>query len=120
MGMPTKRVQIPSRTTEAGKALDRPTRAEVLARLQPAANDPTYALGRSADEHQRLQQQAALFRPITERFFRSAGLAPGMRVLDVGSGAGDVVFLAAEVVGPTGPHRLHRRGPWCARRPRRT
>jgi SAM-dependent methyltransferase len=68
----------------------------------PAANDPTYALGRSADEHQRLQQQAALFRPITERFFRAAGLAPGMRVLDVGSGAGDVAFLAAEIVGPTG------------------
>lgn len=73
-----------------------------MSATDPAANDPTYALGRTADEHQRLQQQAALFRPITERFFRGAGLAPGMRVLDVGSGAGDVAFLAAEIVGPTG------------------
>ena len=67
-----------------------------------SANDPTYALGRSADEYQRLQEQAALYRPITERFFRGAGIAPGMRVLDVGSGAGDVAFLAAEIVGSTG------------------
>jgi ubiquinone/menaquinone biosynthesis C-methylase UbiE len=27
---------------------------------------------------------------------------PGMRVLDVGSGAGDVAFLAADLVGPGG------------------
>lgn len=68
----------------------------------PATNDPVYALGRSADEHQRLQEQAALMRPISERFFRAAGLRPGMRVLDLGSGVGDVAFLAAELVGPTG------------------
>jgi len=66
------------------------------------AEDPTYALGRTAEEHRRLEQQAALFRPITERFFRAAGVGPGMRVLDVGSGAGDVAFLAAELVGPAG------------------
>lgn len=73
-----------------------------MSAADPAANDPTYALGRSDDEHQRLQQQAALFRPITERFFRAAGLRDGMRVLDVGSGGGDVAFLVAEIVGPTG------------------
>jgi ubiquinone/menaquinone biosynthesis C-methylase UbiE len=39
---------------------------------------------------------------MTERLFQAAGLAPGMRVLDVGSGAGDVAFLAAELVGPDG------------------
>lgn len=65
-------------------------------------NDPTYALGRSADEHQRLTQQAELLRPMTERFFRKAGVDQGMRVLDVGSGAGDVAFLAAELVGSEG------------------
>jgi SAM-dependent methyltransferase len=64
--------------------------------------DPTYALGRTAEEHQRLEQQAALFRPLTERFFRAAGIGRGMRVLDVGSGVGDVSFLAAELVGPEG------------------
>lgn len=66
------------------------------------ATDPIYPLGRSDEEHRRLQQQAALFRPLTERFFRAAGLAPGMRVLDIGSGAGDVAFLAADIVGPSG------------------
>ncbi len=35
-------------------------------------------------------------------FFREAGIVPGMRALDVGSGAGDVAFLAADIVGDTG------------------
>lgn len=65
-------------------------------------NDPTYALGRSEDEYQRLTEQAAFFRPLTERLFREAGISPGMRVLDVGSGAGDVAFLVSELVGSTG------------------
>ena len=65
-------------------------------------NDPTYALGRSEDEYQRLTEQAAFFRPLTERLFREAGIGPGMRVLDVGSGAGDVAFLVSELVGSTG------------------
>jgi ubiquinone/menaquinone biosynthesis C-methylase UbiE len=64
--------------------------------------DPIYALGRRATEHQRLLEQAAFLRPITERLFRAADIGPGMRVLDVGSGVGDVAFLAAELVGPTG------------------
>ena len=65
-------------------------------------NDPTYALGRSTDEYQRLTEQAAFFRPLTERLFREAGIGPGMRVLDVGSGVGDVALLLSELVGPTG------------------
>jgi len=64
--------------------------------------DPTYALGRSDDEHARLTEQANFLRPLTERLFRKAGIAPGMKVLDVGSGVGDVAFLVAELVGPTG------------------
>jgi len=32
----------------------------------------------------------------------AAGLARGMRVLDIGCGAGDLSFLAAEVVGRSG------------------
>ena len=40
--------------------------------------------------------------PVTRRFLVEAGVAPGMRVLDVGSGAGDVAMLVADMVGPTG------------------
>jgi SAM-dependent methyltransferase len=61
-----------------------------------------YVLGHSTLEIERLKAQAALIDPITERFFRSAGLAPGMRVLDVGSGAGDVALLARRLVGDSG------------------
>jgi len=46
--------------------------------------------------------QARILRPYTEKFFRAAGLAPGMRVLDVGSGMGDVALLSADIVGPGG------------------
>jgi len=61
-----------------------------------------YILGHSEAEIRRLQMQAAILRPITERLLRCAGIQPGMRVLDLGSGAGDVAMLAAELVGPSG------------------
>jgi ubiquinone/menaquinone biosynthesis C-methylase UbiE len=64
--------------------------------------DPAYVLGHSERELERLRAQARLIEPITRGFFREAGIAPGMRVLDIGSGAGDVAFLAAELVGPSG------------------
>jgi ubiquinone/menaquinone biosynthesis C-methylase UbiE len=67
-----------------------------------AGREPHYVLGRSAEEVERLQSQAAFLRPYTERLFRDAGLAPGMKVLDLGSGAGDVALLAARLVGPEG------------------
>ena len=61
-----------------------------------------YALGSSDAEHERLIRQAALLAPFTERFFRSAGIGSGQRVLDLGSGVGDVAMLAARLVGPSG------------------
>src|SRR5215475_5813041 len=61
-----------------------------------------YILGHSEREIARLKAQAAELDPITRRFLREAGVVPGMRVLDVGSGAGDVAFLAAELVGTSG------------------
>ena len=64
------------------------------------AND--YVLGHSDRELGRLMTQARIIDPITLRFFSKAGLTPGMRVLDVGCGAGDVAFLAAKLVGETG------------------
>ncbi len=64
--------------------------------------DPEYALSRSRDEYERLARQAAFLHDTTERLFGLAGLGPGLRVLDVGSGVGDVAVLAAEIVGPSG------------------
>jgi SAM-dependent methyltransferase len=61
-----------------------------------------YVLGHSSRELDRLSAQARLIDPITRRLFREAGISPGMHVLDVGSGAGDVAFLAAELVGNRG------------------
>src|ERR1700720_4114454 len=61
-----------------------------------------YALGHSGRELERLSAQARLIDPITRQFFRDAGIVPGMRVLDVGSGAGDVSFLVADLVGDAG------------------
>jgi len=61
-----------------------------------------YALGSTDAEHKRLIRQAARFAPLTERLFREAGIRVGHRVLDLGSGVGDIAILAARLVGPSG------------------
>lgn len=62
----------------------------------------SYVFGHSERELERLARQAALVEPITRAFLVEAGIAPGMRVLDVGSGIGDVAFLVSELVGESG------------------
>jgi ubiquinone/menaquinone biosynthesis C-methylase UbiE len=49
-----------------------------------------------------LMIQAAILRPVTERLLGNVKITTGMRVLDLGCGAGDVSFLAAKFVGPEG------------------
>lgn len=61
-----------------------------------------YLLGHSKVEINRLDTQAMLVDPITRRLFREAGIGPGMRVLDIGCGAGAASQLAANLVGPHG------------------
>ena len=61
-----------------------------------------YVLGQSTHEYERLMLQGRILRPYTEKFFRSAGISPGMQVLDLGSGVGDVALLVADIVGPGG------------------
>jgi len=55
-----------------------------------------------AEEQRRLVVLGGLSERNTERVFREAGVGPGMRVLDLGSGAGDVALLAARLVGAQG------------------
>jgi ubiquinone/menaquinone biosynthesis C-methylase UbiE len=61
-----------------------------------------YVFGHADAELQRLIDQSRFLGDLTEQILRQAGLGPGMRVLDIGCGAGDVSFLAASLVGATG------------------
>ena len=61
-----------------------------------------YVLGHSEQELSRLRTQARFLESATRGFLHEAGLSTGMRVLDVGSGVGDVAFLAADLVGRNG------------------
>lgn len=66
------------------------------------AGQPPYVLGHSDRELERLSRQALAFEPFTRQLLKEAGIEKGMRVLDVGSGSGDVTMLIAELVGPHG------------------
>jgi SAM-dependent methyltransferase len=61
-----------------------------------------YLFGQSAEETERLRLQAKMFAPYTARFLEDAGISRGMKVLDVGTGAGDVALLVADLVGEQG------------------
>ena len=70
--------------------------------MSESKSDATYTMGRTQGEEDRLIQQSQLYDAVTRRFFREAGISSGMKVLDIGSGAGDVALTAAELVGPDG------------------
>jgi 2-polyprenyl-3-methyl-5-hydroxy-6-metoxy-1,4-benzoquinol methylase len=62
----------------------------------------SYVLGNTLQGQERLKLQGRFLEKWTEQFFLSAGLEPGMNVLDLGCGMGDVSLLAARLVGTTG------------------
>jgi hypothetical protein len=64
--------------------------------------DSNYPLGSGDEELARLEIQGRLLGPATRMIFAEAGIRPGMKVLDLGCGAGDVAFVAASLVGPDG------------------
>jgi SAM-dependent methyltransferase len=67
-----------------------------------SAAESAYLFGSSAAETERLQLQARILGPYTERFLDEAGISRGMDVLDIGTGAGDVALLLANRIGPDG------------------
>ena len=66
------------------------------------SRDAEYTMGRSESETDRLIKQSQLYNDVTRRFLLRSGIAKGMKVLDVGSGAGDVALTLAEFVGSEG------------------
>ena len=77
--------------------------AKDQAKNLPASNsDATYTLGRTSHETDRLIEQSRIYGDSTQRLCRRAGITKGMRVLEIGSGAGDVALMLAELVGQEG------------------
>jgi ubiquinone/menaquinone biosynthesis C-methylase UbiE len=70
-----------------------------------------YLLGHTPHELRRLEIQGDLYRDETRRGFVAAGIEPGMSVLDIGCGTGDVSRVAASVVGESGSVLGIDRGP---------
>ena len=52
--------------------------------------------------YERLELLARIRRPDTAELFRTTGIRPGMRCLDLGCGGGEVTFDLARLVWPTG------------------
>src|SRR5437762_11546940 len=61
-----------------------------------------YPIGENESQTRRLITQAQLYNPSTRAFFQAAGIGKGMKVLELGSGVGDVSLVLAELVGPSG------------------
>jgi ubiquinone/menaquinone biosynthesis C-methylase UbiE len=61
-----------------------------------------FGTGFGEDEIVRLEAMGSFNAPRTRMMFAEAGIRPGMRVLDLGCGAGDSTFVAADLVGPGG------------------
>lgn len=70
--------------------------------LHVSPRDATYTLGRTSHETTRLIEQSRIYGASTQRLCKRAGITDGMRVLEIGSGAGDVALTLAELVGPAG------------------
>jgi SAM-dependent methyltransferase len=61
-----------------------------------------YALGDSDRALERLEHLSRLYAEVTGNWLGTLGLQPGMSVVDLGCGRGDVTLAVAELVGPTG------------------
>ena len=61
-----------------------------------------YIMGHTDRERRRLALQGVILNPLTGELLRRAGIAGGMRVLDLGCGIGDVSMLVARLVGRHG------------------
>jgi trans-aconitate methyltransferase len=74
---------------------------EMTITQSPVETD-TYALGRTAQEYERLRAQARVWEVACLRVLDQVGLTTGARCLDAGCGPGETMRLMAQRVGPTG------------------
>lgn len=86
---------------------ERPVQARIKSSAEPldadgAPSAQRYSLPALEAEMARLDAQADNIAAATALLLRGAGIARGMRVLDLGTGLGHVAFQVAELVGPTG------------------
>ena len=81
-------------------------------------NEPTttYALGSSDHEIERLDRQSASIESATRLLLRAAGIQPGMRVLDLGTGNRPCGDAHCRDGGARGARRRHRQQCEAARR----
>jgi uncharacterized Fe-S cluster protein YjdI/SAM-dependent methyltransferase len=99
---------VPRRVCEGGGAVfpargwARDTRCGIEGGNAMGDSDSDYEIGSGEDELARLELQGRALAPATRMIFAAAGIRPGMRVLDLGCGAGDVAFVAADLVGSDG------------------
>lgn len=61
-----------------------------------------YVIRGGLEGRERLRILSRVMRPATENLLHRAGIRPGMAVLDVGCGSGDVACDLARLVGPSG------------------
>ena len=61
-----------------------------------------YVWSNTDRERERLASHGDALRAATEKLFRAAGIGPGARVLDCGSGGVDVSIIAARLVTTSG------------------
>ena len=66
------------------------------------SSEDTYVLGNHPEELARLDFQAAAIDGPTRLLLQAARIAPGTRVLDLGTGLGHVAQIVGELVGPSG------------------
>src|SRR5262249_17126542 len=97
-------IHDPAASADCSQLPSQPTRVRHvrIGSLEEAVSSTPYELGHEADELERLNVQGRALAATSRVLLEAAGLRDGMRVLDLGSGAGDMSFVLADVIGGAG------------------
>src|SRR5262249_10203311 len=97
-------IHDPAASAHCSQLPSQPTRVRHvrIGSLEVAVSSTPYELGHAADDLERLNVAGRASAGTSRVLLDAAGLGDGMRVLDLGSGAGDMSFVVADVVGSAG------------------